>query len=59
MSAVAINVGQPLALKWLIYVSEIVMLAGLGSIGLEVLFETDEEWVTTPEFHGFGRPVTA
>lgn len=59
VSALVLGVAVPLAWKPVILVAELVLLASLGSIGVQVLGETDEEWEHTPEFHGFGRPVTA
>lgn len=57
VAAIALGVGQPLALKPLIVIADVVLLAGLGSIGWTVLAETDDEWEHTPVFHGFARPA--
>ncbi|MGE4425346.1 MAG: hypothetical protein AB7G37_02710 [Solirubrobacteraceae bacterium] len=39
--------------EWLAFVGVAAMLVGLGSIGMMVLGETDEEWEHTPEVQGF------
>ena len=57
IAAVAIGICQPLAFKPGIVIADVVLLAGLGSIGWTVLAETDEEWEHTPQFHGFARPA--
>jgi hypothetical protein len=57
VAAVALGVGNPLALKPLLLVGDVVLVAGLASIGVMVLGETDAEWEHTPEFHGFSRGV--
>lgn len=65
-SAVALGVGalvlavaNPLGAKPVILAAEVVLLAGLGSIGWMIVTETDEEWEHTPEFHGYGAAATA
>jgi hypothetical protein len=58
-AAIGISIGNAATIKPLILAAEIAMLAGLGTIGYQVLSETDEEWVHTPTFHGFGGAVTA
>jgi len=57
VAAVGAAIGNPLAVKPLIVVADVVLLVGLGSIGWTVLAETDEEWEHTPQFHGFARPA--
>ena len=57
VAAVGAAVGNPLALKPVVVLADLVLLAGLGSIGWTVLAETDEEWEHTPQFHGFTRPA--
>ena len=39
-------------------VAAAILLVGLGSVGLRVLTETDEEWEHTPEHRGF-RPIAS
>jgi hypothetical protein len=57
--AVAINIAFPAGSLTLAIVGAAVLFVGLGSIGRIVLAETDEDWEHTPEFRGFGGPVTA
>jgi len=57
LAAIGLGIGQPFALQAVNVIADIVLLAGLGSIGYTVLAETDEEWEHTPEFHGFARPA--
>lgn len=59
LGIVGVNIGAPIAVKAVIYASEVLMLVGFGSIGYEVLTETDEAWEHTREFQGFARPMTA
>lgn len=60
LGGIGITVGNSVAAKNLIISSEVLLLVGLGSIGLQVLTETDEEWEHTPDFHGYrARAVTA
>jgi hypothetical protein len=59
VGGVVATVANAAGLQPLIVAADVVLLVGLGSIGWTVIAETDEEWVTTPEFHGFARPVTA
>lgn len=49
-------VGYAISSVTLVIVAAAVLLVGLGSTGLYVLRETDEQWEHTPEFHGF-RPA--
>src|SRR5436190_12407954 len=53
---VLIEVGFPAHALWLAIVGSAFVLVGLGSIGLMVLRETDEDWEHTPEYRGF-RPA--
>jgi hypothetical protein len=59
VAAVVLAVANPLGAKPVILAAEVVLLAGLGSIGWMIMTETDEEWEHTPEFHGYGAPATA
>jgi hypothetical protein len=59
VAAVVLAVANPLGAKPIILAAEVVLLAGLGSIGWMIMTETTEEWEHTPEFHGYGAPVTA
>ena len=59
VAGVAADIGNPGALKPVIFAAEVLLFAGLGAVGLAVLGETDEEWAHTPEFSGFRRPVLA
>ncbi|MCK9247540.1 MAG: hypothetical protein M0P31_00960 [Solirubrobacteraceae bacterium] len=42
--------------EWIAFVGVAALLVGLGSIGMMVLGETDDEWERTPEAPGF-RPL--
>ena len=53
---VLIEVAFPAHALWMAIVGSAFLLVGLGSIGLMVLRETDEEWDHTPEYRGF-RPA--
>jgi hypothetical protein len=53
---VLIEVAFPAHALWMAIVGSSFLLVGLGSIGLMVLRETDEEWEHTPEYRGF-RPA--
>ena len=53
---VLIEVAFPAHALWLAIVGSAFLLVGLGSIGMMVLRETDEEWEHTPEYRGF-RPA--
>lgn len=55
LASVLLAVGNAAVTKPVILLGEAIMLAGLGSIGVVVLSETDEEWEHVPEFHGFAR----
>jgi hypothetical protein len=55
--ALVSQVANPMGMKPLIVLADVLFVVGLGSIGWTVLSETDEEWVHTPVFHGMGRPV--
>ena len=59
IAALAIGVASPLALKPVIVIADVVLFVALGSIGLQIINETEEEWEHTPEFHGYRAPVTA
>ena len=53
---VLMEVAFPAHALWMAIVGSAFLLVGLGSIGLMVLRETDEEWDHTPEYRGF-RPA--
>ena len=53
---VLMEVAFPAHALWLAIVGSAFLVVGLGSIGLMVLRETDEEWDHTPEYRGF-RPA--
>jgi len=59
VAAVVLAVANPLGAKPVILAAEVVLLAGLGSIGWMIVTETDEEWEHTPVFHGYGAPAPA
>ncbi|HLF40286.1 MAG TPA: hypothetical protein VI854_02310 [Acidimicrobiia bacterium] len=59
VGAIALAVANPIAVKPVILAAEVVLLAGLGSVGWLILTETEEEWEHTPEFSGYGSAVTA
>lgn len=56
LGATGAIVGYAISSVTLVIVAAAVLLVGLGSTGLYVLRESDEEWEHTPEFHGF-RPA--
>lgn len=53
---VLIEVAFPAHALWMAIVGSAFLVVGLGSIGLMVLRETDEEWDHTPEYRGL-RPA--
>jgi hypothetical protein len=53
---VLIEVAFPAHALWMAIVGSACLVVGLGSIGLMVLRETDEEWDHTPEYRGL-RPA--
>jgi hypothetical protein len=53
---VLMEVAFPAHALWMAIVGSAFLVVGLGSIGLMVLRETDEEWDHTPEYRGF-RPA--
>jgi hypothetical protein len=53
---VLMEVAFPAHALWLAIVGAAFLTVGLGSIGMMVLRETDEEWDHTPEYRGF-RPA--
>jgi hypothetical protein len=53
---VLMAVAFPAHALWMGIVGSAFLLVGLGSIGMMVLRETDEEWEHTPEYRGF-RPA--
>jgi hypothetical protein len=55
VGAVCISLAVPLASTAVGIAGAAILCAGLGSIGLMVVRETDAEWEHTPEYHGF-RP---
>jgi hypothetical protein len=59
VGAVVLAVANPLGAKPVILAAEVVLLAGLGSIGWLILTETEEEWEHTPQLRGYGSPVPA
>jgi hypothetical protein len=54
--AVLLGVGAAGESELFAIVGAVIALVGVGSTGLIVLGETDEEWEHTPEHHGF-RPL--
>ena len=54
--AILLGIGAGAESELLAIVGAVVSLVGLGSTGLMVLAETDEEWEHTPEHKGF-RPL--
>lgn len=54
--AVLLGVGAATESEIFAIVGAVITLVGVGSTGLMVLAETDEEWEHTPEFSGF-RPM--
>jgi hypothetical protein len=50
------EVAFPAHALWMAIVGSAFLFVGLGSIGMMVLRETDEEWEHTPEYRGF-RPA--
>lgn len=54
--AILLGIGAGAESELVAIVGAVVSLVGLGSTGLMVLSETDEEWEHTPEHKGF-RPV--
>ncbi|MBS1869409.1 MAG: hypothetical protein JSS99_07065 [Actinobacteria bacterium] len=58
LGAIGIPVAYAISSVTLLIVAAAVLLVGLGTTGLFVLRETDEQWEHTPEFHGF-RPAGA
>jgi hypothetical protein len=53
---VLMEVAFPAHALWMAIVGSAFLVVGLGSIGMMVLRETDEDWEHTPEYRGF-RPA--
>ena len=56
IGAILLTLGGPTASAVLNILGAAFLLVGLGTVGLMVLGETDEEWEHTPEYRGF-RPL--
>ncbi|MBB4662983.1 hypothetical protein [Conexibacter arvalis] len=54
VGGVCATIGFPLASELLVVIGAACLCVGLGVTGLMVLRETDEDWVHTPTFRGFG-----
>jgi hypothetical protein len=56
LGGVGLVIAPPLASTVIAIVGAVLFLAGLGSIGMTVLTESDADWEHTPEWRGF-RPL--
>ena len=52
--AICAAIGFPLASEALLLIGAVALFIGLGTTGVMVLRETDEDWLHTPAFRGFG-----